>query len=121
MRNGSNKNGTSRTVAEEAVRVERGSANVFADLDIPNPDLSLAKAKLVQSIRGLLAERKLSHAQAARLLGIELPKVVKLMRGRVEAYSIDRLFRFLNALGQHVEITVHPNAKHAAPRSVLVV
>ena len=121
MRNGSNTSGTNRTVADEPVQIERGSGNVFADLDIPNPELSLAKAKLVQSIRGLLAEQKLSHAQVARLLGIELPKVVKLMRGRVEAYSIDRLFRFLNALGQHVEITVHPNAKHAAPRSVLVV
>ena len=107
MRNVSNTNGTNRTVADEPVQIERSSGNVFADLDIPNPDLSLAKAKLVQSIRGLLAERKLSHAQAARLLGIELPKVVKLMRGRVEAYSIDRLFRFLNALGQHVKLQMH--------------
>jgi predicted XRE-type DNA-binding protein len=93
---------------------------VFADLGLPNPDLALAKAELVRRIRGLIADRKLTQAKAADLLGLDQPKVSALVRGRVEGYSIDRLFRFLNALGQRVEITVRPNATGEESRSVVV-
>ena len=68
---------------------------MFADLGIPNPDLALAKAELVQRIRSLITERKLTQAKAAELLGLDEPKVSALVRGRVEGYTIDRLFRFL--------------------------
>jgi predicted XRE-type DNA-binding protein len=93
---------------------------VFADLGLPNPDLALAKAELVQRIRDLIAARKLTQAKAARLLRIDQPKVSALVRGRVEGYTIDRLFRFLNALGQRVEITIRPNEKNAEGRAVVV-
>ena len=93
---------------------------MFADVAIPNPDLALAKAKLVQRIRELLAERKLTQAKAAELLRIDQPKVSALVRGRVEGYSIDRLIRFLNALGQRVEITVRPNAQQTTFLAVVV-
>jgi predicted XRE-type DNA-binding protein len=102
------------------VRFEPGSGNVFADLGLPNPDLALAKAELVRRIRDLIAERKLTQAKAAELLGLDQPKVSALVRGRVEGYSLDRLFRFLNALGQCVEITVRPNANNSEARAVVV-
>jgi len=91
---------------------------VFADLGIPNPDLALTKAELVQRIRGLIAGQGLTQAKAAVLLGLDQPKVSALVRGRVEGYTIDRLFKFLTALGQQVEITVRPAA--AAERNVFV-
>jgi predicted XRE-type DNA-binding protein len=53
-------------------------------------------------------------------LGIDQPKVSALVRGRVEGYTLDRLFRFLNALGQRVEITVRPNGMTTAGRAVVV-
>src|SRR5438128_613758 len=115
-----NKRRRTKTTPEEPIRVERGSGNVFADLGLPNPDLALAKAELVQRIRKLIAERKLTQAKAAQALGIDQPKVSALVRGRVEGYSIDRLFRFLNALGQRVEITVRPSADNAEARAVVV-
>src|SRR5437764_3738608 len=104
MRNGSKKKSArTKVTTEEPLRVEPGSGNVFADLGFPNPDLALAKAELVQRIRDLIAERKLTQAQAAKLLRLDQPKVSALVRGRVAGYSMDRLFRFLNALGQRVE------------------
>jgi predicted XRE-type DNA-binding protein len=121
MRNGPrNKSGTSRAATDRAVRIERGSGNVFADLGLPHPDLALAKAELVQRIRSLIAERKLTPAKAAKLLELDQPRVSALVRGRVEGYSIDRLFLFLNALGQHVEIAVRPNANNTETRAVVV-
>ncbi len=102
-------------------RITRGSGNVFADLGVPNPEIALVKAKLVQRIRELIAERKFTQVGAAKLLGLDQPKVSALTRGRVEGYSIDRLFRFLNALGQQVEITVRPARPQAAKRQRIYV
>src|SRR5438132_6626217 len=109
-----------RSTTDESVQIEAGSGNVFADLNLPNPDMALAKAELVQRIRDLIAERKLTQVKAAKLLGVDQPKVSALVRGRVEGYSIDRLFRFLNALGQRVEITVRPNPNNTEACAVLV-
>jgi predicted XRE-type DNA-binding protein len=120
MRNGSKPK--PRSAASGPVRVEAGSGNVFADLGLPNPDLALVKADLVQRIRALMADRNLTQAQAAALFSLGQPKVSALVRGRVEGYSLDRLLRFLTALGQRVEITVRPNAAagRAKRRAVVV-
>src|SRR5260370_26500526 len=121
MRNGQrNRRGKTKGTTEQPVRVERGSGNVFADLGFPNPDLALAKAELVQRIRELIDERKLTQTKAAKLLGLDQPNVSASVRGRVEGYSIDRLFRFLTALGQRVEITVRPNADNAEASAVVM-
>jgi predicted XRE-type DNA-binding protein len=105
MRNGvrTKKNGRPKKMEAEA-----SSGNVFADIAVPNPEECLAKAKLVQGIADAIAERKLTQAQAAGILGVDQPKVSALVRGKVEGFSIDRLLRFLNALGRDVEIIVGP-------------
>ncbi len=106
MRNGSkNKNEMTKP---NPIEVEASSGNVFADLGLPDPDLALAKAELVNRIRHLIDDRRLTQAKAAELLGLDQPKISALIRGRVSGYSLDRLFRLLNALGQSVEIHVRP-------------
>jgi predicted XRE-type DNA-binding protein len=122
-RGSSNRHGRTKATPDEPIPIESGSGNVFADLGLPNPDLARAKADLVQRIRRLIADRKLTPVKAAAILGIEPPRVAALERGRVEGYSLDRLFRFLNALGQRVEITVYParpDAAQVAPRAIVV-
>jgi predicted XRE-type DNA-binding protein len=110
MRNGS-KRQTEKAAADSLVKSVTGSGNVFADLGIPNPDLALAKARLVQRVRDIIVDRGLTQAQAAELLGLDQPKVSTLVRGRVDGYSLERLFRFLNVLGQDVEITVRESRR----------
>ena len=53
------------------VIIEESSGNVFADLELKNPEELLAKAQLVQRIADIIAERKLTQAQAAKILGID--------------------------------------------------
>jgi len=108
-------------VAAGRVKVERSSGNVFADLGLSDPQLALAKAELVQRLRTLIEARNLTQSQAAKLLGLDQPKVSALVRGLVAGYSIERLFRFLNALGQRVEIHVRPGAKSNDSRAVIVI
>lgn len=89
-----------------AIEVEESSGNVFADLGLPNPDERLAKADLALAITAEIRQRDLTQAAAAALLGIAQPDISNLMRGRLSGYSLERLTRLLNGLGQDVEIRV---------------
>jgi predicted XRE-type DNA-binding protein len=102
------------------IRVTPGSGNVFADLNLPNPDEWLAKAELARRISDLIDQRGLSQRQAAALLGVKQPQVSAVMRGLLEGFTTDRLFRFLNRLGQEVKIVVHPAAKRKKRGSISV-
>ena len=102
-------------------KVEASSGNVFADLELPDADAALAKAELARRVGAILSARKLTQAQAAAVLGIDQPKVSALIRGRLEGFSTDRLFRFLNALGQDVEIAVRPRRYRRGYASTRVV
>ena len=84
----------------KAERVEKSSGNVFADLGLRNPPEALAKAQLARRICALLGERGLTQAQAAAVLGLDQPKVSALMRGKLQGFSVERLFRCLKALVQ---------------------
>jgi predicted XRE-type DNA-binding protein len=85
---------------------EIGSGNVFADIGLPNAEEHLVKAQLVFKIDRLMKERGLKQAEAARLLGVKQPDVSKMLRGDFRQFSVERLLRFLVALGQDVEIVV---------------
>jgi hypothetical protein len=50
--------------------------------------------------------KRLRRDGGGKAYGLDQPKVSALVRGKVDGYSLDRLFRFLNALGQDIEINV---------------
>jgi predicted XRE-type DNA-binding protein len=107
--------------SDVVVSIEESSGNVFRDLGLKNPEVLLAKAELVQRISDIIAERKLTQVRAAKLLGIDQAKVSALLRGKLDGFSTDRLFRFLNALGRDVEIVIRPatHSREAETRVVL--
>ncbi len=83
-----------------------GSHNVFADLGVQAPEEALAKAELTVKISEIIEAKGLTQAAAAKLLGIDQPKVSALLRGKLTGFSTERLIKFLNALGRDVEIVV---------------
>lgn len=85
--------------------------NVFADLGLPNPEERLAKAELARQINNLIEKKSLTQEQAALLLEIDQPKVSALSNGKLAGFSLERLFRFLNILGQDVTISIEPKKK----------
>jgi len=89
-----------------SIPTEQSSGNVFADLGVPDSEEALAKADLAIRISQIITDRGLTQAQAAEILGARQPHVSDLMRGKLKGFTMDRLFRFLNALGQDVEIVV---------------
>ena len=95
---------------------EKSSGNVFADIGLPNADEHRIKAELVLKIDGLMRERGLKQVEAAGLFGVKQPDVSKMLRGDFRQFSVERLMRFLVALGQDVEIVVKPHRdRNAAP------
>ena len=110
-----------RSKVKQKPRVEESSGNVFADLGLANADELLAKAKLAMRISGIIEERKLTQVEAAEIFGIDQPRVSDLARGKLRRFTTDRLFRFLNALGQDVEIVVKPKLRSRKNAAVRVV
>jgi predicted XRE-type DNA-binding protein len=105
----------------EAITIEQGSGNVFADLGYPNAEEALTKARLAQRIAEIIEKKRLTQVRAAQLLGIDQPKVSKLRRGQLREFSTERLLRFLTALDQDVEIVIKrkPRSRRRARVSVI--
>jgi predicted XRE-type DNA-binding protein len=89
-------------------KFEESSGNVFADLGVKNPEEALTKSELARQIAKLIKKKKLTQIEAAEILGIDQPKISALIRGRLRSFSLERLIRFLNALGQDVSIIISP-------------
>ena len=101
-------------------KIERSSANVFEDIGLPDAAALRAKSELVCRICDIIVKRGLTQVQAAKILGINQPKVSALRRGNLGGFSTDRLFRFLNALGSDIEITVKPRGRSSRRPSIRV-
>ncbi|MGA9720980.1 MAG: helix-turn-helix transcriptional regulator [Candidatus Binatus sp.] len=100
--------GDANTRAEKWVK---SSGNVFADLGFANADELAIETELLRRIIAIVHQRKLSQRAAARVLGIDQPKVCALMNGKTRGYSIARMIRFLAALDQDVEIRIRPKPR----------
>jgi len=90
------------------------SGNVFADLNLPEADDLLAKAELATKIIAEIQRRRMTQIQAAAILGIDQPKVSALKQGKLSAFSIERLMRFLLLLGRDIEIIVKRKSRGRA-------
>jgi predicted XRE-type DNA-binding protein len=109
------------TVSKRRRKVSSGSGNVFADLGFPDSFTALAKAELASRLIGIVADKSLTQTEAADILGVDQPRVSDLKRGRLAQFTLDRLIRFLNALGHDVEIVVKPRARKSTRAAIHVV
>ena len=86
--------------------VERGSANVFADLGREGADAHLLKAGLVSCIDDIVCKRRITEAEAARQLGLSEVDMSCLLRGDFREHSLQILFGLLTALGCDIDIVI---------------
>lgn len=93
-------------------KIIQSSGNVFADMGLPDAAELDTKARLGATIHQIIEQRRLSQSEVVELLGANQPKVSALLNYKLDGFSVERLMRFLVALGQDVEITVK-----AKPRS----
>lgn len=101
-------------------RVTKSTGNVYADLGIKNAEEHALKAELVHQIAAALKDDGLNQTEAARRLRITQPDVSNMLRGHFRQFSVERLMRFLVALGQDVKIVVRPAATRARSAQLTV-
>jgi predicted XRE-type DNA-binding protein len=95
-----------KTEIVEGETVRTGSANVFADLGLSNPEERLLKARLMSAINAEIRRRALTQQQAGELVGLKQPELSRIANGRGAGFSTDRLIEVLRHLGCDVEISV---------------
>lgn len=89
------------------------TGNIFADLELPDPDIMLAKASLALRIRLIIKSQVLPQAGAAKLLGMSKQEFSAFMHNKLDEFSICRLFCLLNKLGCDVHLTIsEPRPDH---------
>ena len=100
-----------RKASSPREKVQTSSGNVFTDLGFADSEERLLKAKLASKIAQLIAKRRWTQSQTAERIGLDQPKVSRLLRGQLSGFSVDRLFAVLNRLGHSVEVRISAKAK----------
>lgn len=98
-----------------------GSSKLRADTGHPNPEESSAKAELAILISSVIKRKKLTQKKAAELIGIDQPKISAIIRGQLSGFTLDRLFRFLMALGMDIVIEVMPHTSRSTAPYIQVI
>jgi len=98
-----------------AIKTTKGSPNVFRDLGFSPVESEhlRVRAELMLALERLIARRRLTQAQAAKLLGVSQPRVNDLVRGRFHRFSIDALVDMLARAGVRVRLTAERGARVA--------
>ena len=91
--------------------IEQGCSNVYADLNFPDADDMLVKARLASKISSILKARHLTQVQAAEILGLPQPKVSEMLRGKFRGISESKMIDCLARLGSDVQIVVKANPR----------
>ena len=88
-------------------QIEKGVANIYQDLGVPDAEAMQIKAALAAKIGEIIKHRHLTQIEAAELLGITQPKLSGMLRGQFRGISESKMIDCLNRLGRDVEIIVH--------------
>jgi predicted XRE-type DNA-binding protein len=99
-------------------RVTQGSGNIFADLDLPQAEDELLKARLVAVIRDVIEQEGISQTTAGARMHLAQPDVSRLLRGRLTGFSLERLLGFVRALGGDVKIEIKLKTAEGRVRKV---
>ena len=95
--------------------MHKGSGNVFRDMGFSAGEAAelSVKSSLIDAISETIEQRKLTQQEAAKICGTDQPTLSKVLRGRMESVTIDKLATWLTALGRTVEIRIRPEMAEA--------
>jgi predicted XRE-type DNA-binding protein len=80
--------------------------NVWLQLGFPDAEAHYLKAELVLRLDKAIKSFGLTQRAAARQIGATQPELSKILRGKFSEVSLERLMRFLTALGCRIEIKI---------------
>jgi predicted XRE-type DNA-binding protein len=80
--------------------------NVWLQLGFPDAEEHYLKAELVLRLDKAIRSLRLTQRAAAQRIGTTQPELSKILGGKFSEVSIERLMRFLTALGCQIEIKI---------------
>jgi predicted XRE-type DNA-binding protein len=80
--------------------------NVWLQLGFPDAEEHYLKAELVLRLDKAIKALGLTQSVAARRIGTTQPELSKILKGKFSEVSLERLMRFLTALGYQIEIKI---------------
>jgi len=98
----------------------KSTGNIFEDLGFEKSDEWKTKAHIAAHVLREIEKRGLTQTEAAKLMEISQPEVSNLKNGQLNRFTIDRLFRFLRTLDQHVDISITPQSKASTKEPVTI-
>ena len=104
------------------IAFETSSGNIFADLGFSPAEAAelTVKSELIRAIGETIRDRKLTQLAAAKLCRTDQPTLSKVLRGRMDSVTIDRLAAWLMSLGRTVEIHIRPYDHHAVTGQLII-
>lgn len=86
--------------------IVKSSGNVFIDLGYSPEEAAILKmrADLMTKLRKFIDTRKLTQANAAKILCISQSRVSDLVRGKWERFSLEMLVTLATRAGMHITL-----------------
>lgn len=93
-------------MSENDITITDGSGNVFIDLGFPPAEAEVMKlrAEVMIRMQQFLKAQGWTQAEMARQLGITQPRVSRLLKHKVEDFSLDMLLTLAARAGLHPEL-----------------
>ena len=85
-------------MSEQKIEIQKGSGNIFKDLEIPNSEEYLEKVHLAFIIEDRITESGLRVEEAARILNLSATKLSNLLDGLLDDFSIGDLTALITKL-----------------------
>jgi predicted XRE-type DNA-binding protein len=98
------------------VKITKGSDNVFEDVGFEGEEAIALKIKadLMIEIEKTIRAAKLSQSKAAEMLGVPRPRLNRMLHGRFEGVTIDKMVAMVDRSGKKVELKVTRKRKSVA-------
>ena len=87
--------------------VTESCRNVFLDIGFEPGEAQrlLLQCELTLAVQRLFGKRRLTRAKAAKLFGVNQPRISDLTRGKISRFDIDTLIAMLGRAGVEIGLT----------------
>lgn len=98
-------------IEDKKMTIEKGSSNIYSDLNFKNTDKMLIKARLVQKINEIITSKGLSKIEVALLFKTSQAKISNMLNGDFRRIHEATLIEFLTKLGRDIKIIIGKEKK----------
>jgi len=94
---------------KQDINVTKSSGNIFADLELSEHKELTIKSDLVIRLKDLMKLHKLTQKEVAKRCRTDQPTLSKVLNGRLDLVTSDRIISWLVCLNQDIAITIRDN------------